>query len=30
MKTNSNKEKTLEDALIDLYMNLKAQENVIL
>jgi len=28
MKTNSTKEKTLEEALIDLYLNLKAQENV--
>lgn len=28
MKTNSAKEKTLEEALVDLYLSLKAQENV--
>jgi len=29
MKTNTIKDRTLEEALIDLYLNLKAQENVL-
>jgi len=28
MKTSLGKDKTLEEALVDLYMNLKSQENV--
>ena len=30
MKTNTKSEKTLEEALIDIYINLKIQENVFL
>jgi len=29
MKTNKSIQKTLEDAIVDLYINLKIQENVI-
>ena len=29
MKTKNNKDKTLDEALVDLYLNIKLQENVL-